>query len=334
MPYGGTGNPVNASKGYSGIAYDGKRDPFAAAAQPNRGFFMQGQRKRMNIVAVLLSLFVPWLLFCFVDAVLSFSIHYRQPLLAYILVVLAFLGVVGTSSIFAAQAVKKKLTDPTYQPSWYIFIAVTALFAFCFGLFAGGYNFETNMQRYYSLENLAQYQDIDTNAYLGQQLMDAGRINFKPGTTLDLGRSMGFKNHDIYCVAPIKSKAGAGDSASAMSSVDFWAVGKNCCSGVSADFHCAGFSDPSALGVIRSMHDEDRAFYRLAVQQAEATYKMTANHPLFFEWVHDADEATNHLATKGYTNYMLCIVSYFMLQGFVTAVVALAFSKLAGGAVN
>jgi hypothetical protein len=324
----GTGNQMNTVQGYTNYpnaysTYNGNQDSFAATSPFKRGmFFVQGQRKRMNIVAILLSLFVPWLLFCFVDAVLSFSIHYKQPYFAYILVLLSFLVVVGLSSIFAASAVTKKFSDPTYQPSWYIFIAVTSALAFTLGLFGGEWNYGTHMLPYYDLLNLARYTDIDTNMYLGQQLMDAGQIEFKTGTALDLGRSMGFKNHDVYCVAPIMTKGGGAPS------VDFWAVGKNCCSGVSADFHCKGFSDPTASGVIRLMRDADRPFYRLAVQQAEATYKMTANHPLFFEWVHSATEATDTFRHNGYINYILGISAYFLLQGFLTAVTALAFSKL------
>jgi len=327
--YGGLGRqaPSNTVKMYSD-SHNGNQNPFSQTSPFARGmFFMNGQRKRMNIVAILLSLFVPWLLFCFVFAIMSLNIHYKHPALTHALVLVAFLCVVGTSAFFAANAMKKKFSDPAYQPSWYIFIAVTSLVAFLAALFAGNWNYVTYMQPYYDLENLGSYQDIDTTAYLGQQLMDAGQINFKQGTVLDLGRSMGFKNHDIYCVAPIVTK-GAGQE----SSVDFWAVGKNCCSGVSADFHCSGFSDPLALGVIRSMHDEDRPFYRLAVQQAEATYKMTASHPLFFEWVHSAEQATNDFAHNGYYTYFVGIASYFLLQIFFTAVVTLAFSKLAAHA--
>lgn len=325
MRYGGTGNPVNAVKGngYSS-AFNGNRDPFTMASPFQRGmFFMQGQRKRMNVVAILLSLFVPWALFCIVFAILSFSIHFTHPEIAYVLIGLSFLCVVGSSAFFAANAIRKRFTEPAYQPSWYIFIAATSFIAFIAAIAAGEWNYETQLQPYYNLQNLASYKDIDTTNYLGMQLMDAGKIDFTKGTALDLGRSMGFKNHDVYCVAPIVTK-GSGD----VQSVDFWAVGKNCCSGVSADFHCAGFSDPSATGVIRMMHNEDRPFYRLAVQQAEATYKMTASHPLFFQWVHSADEATDRYRHTGYLNYFLGITSYFLVQGFLTGVTALAFSKL------
>jgi len=285
-------------------------------------FFMSGQRRRMNIVAILLSLFVPWLLFCFVYGVLVLKLHYSQPVITFILLVVAFLGVVGTSAIFAGNAIKGKFLDPGYQPSWYIFIAVTSLVAFVAALAAGDWDYVYYMQPYYDLNNLASYKDIDTNAYLGQQLMDAGKIDFKAGTVLDLTRSMGFKSRDVYCVAPIVTPGGT------PLSVDFWAVGKNCCSGVAADFHCSGFSDPKATGVIREMHDQDRPFYRLAVQQAEATYHMTASHPLFFKWVHNAQEATNSFSQSGYFNYFVGICAYFLLQIFLTATTALAFSKL------
>merc|ERR1719235_1053110 len=178
------------------------------------------------------------------------------------------------------------------------------------------------MKPYDDLTHMASYKDVNTNDDLGQQLMDAGQIQFAKGTVLDLSRSMGFKNHDIYCVSPIVTKG----SPHQPLSVDFWAVGKNCCSGVSADFHCSGFSDPQNTGVIRLMHDEDRPFYRLAVQQAEATYHLTASHPLFFQWVRDADQATNDYAHRGYYNYFLFIAADFLLQIFLTAVTALAFA--------
>jgi len=284
---------------------------------------VKGQRRRLNVVAILTALFAPWLLFIFVYGVISFSIHYKQPYLAYMLVGLAAGGCLVAIS-YAAKACAKKNFEATYQPSWYVFIAVSCVVAFVLAALAGENNYYQYMQPYYNYINLARYTDIDTNAYLGQQLMDAGQIEFRKGTGLDLGRSMGFKNKDIYCVAPIMTK---GNSAAPLS-VDFWAVGKNCCSGVSADFHCSGFSDPHATGVIRMMHDEERPFYRLAVQQAEATYHMTASHPLFFEWVHNAEEGVNSFAHKGWMSCFLWICSYFTLQAFLTMTTTLAFSKL------
>lgn len=322
MKYDTAGNTV---KGYSSM-YTGNKDPFSMKSPFSRGqVFIHGQRSRLNSVAIAIAFFVPWLLFCAVFVVLSFSLHYSQPAVAYILVALCFL-VVAYTCVQAVLTCKRKETEPTYQPSWYIFLGLSCVLAFALGCYGGEWNFTNFMQPYYDLNNLAEYTNgIDTNEFLGQQLMDAGRIEFKKGTVLDLGRSMGFKSHDVYCVAPIMTK---GSSTSQPLSVDFWAVGKNCCSGVSADFHCAGFSDPHALGAIRMMHDADRPFYRLAVQQAEATYKMTASHPLFFTWVHNADEAVDKYNSKGWLNFVMAVCSYLVLQLFLVLCATLAFAKL------
>lgn len=318
-------NPAgNTVKGYSSM-YNGNRDPFAMKSPFSRGqVFIEGKRRRLNIVGILVSFFVPWLLFCFVYAVLSFQLRYAQPTVSYILVALAFLAGPAYTTGRAVRAFMSRETNPAYQPSWYIFLAGTTIVAFALGVAVGGWNYTNYMQPYYDLNNLAEYKNIDTNEYLGQQLMDAGRIEFKKGTVLDLGRSMGFKSHDVYCVSPILTKGSATESPS----VDFWAVGKNCCSGVSADFHCPGFSDPHATGSLRMMHDADRPLYRLAVQQAEATYKLTAGHPLFFTWVHNADEAVDEFARKGYLHFVLGVCSYFLLQAFLVLSASLAFAKL------
>jgi hypothetical protein len=318
----GKGNTV---RGYSNV-YSAGREPFSEKSTFDRGmYFVAGARRRLNIVAILISLFVPWLTFCSVSFLLSFKLHYKQPVITDVLTLLIFVFVPCLAAYSAIKAMKNKLLEPGYQPSWYVFIAVTALVAYVLGSVFGNSNFTRNMQPYYNLESLAEYVDIDTNAYLGQQLMDAGRIKFREGTGLRIDRSMGFRNRDEYCVAPIITKATSGVEAV---STDFWAVGKNCCSGYSADFHCAGFSDPKATGVIRSMSDADRPFYRLAVQQAEATYKMTAQHPLFFQWVHDADEATDSYKDEGYYKFALGCASHFVLQLFLVGVSALAFAKL------
>jgi hypothetical protein len=278
----------------------------------------------LNYVGILVSLFVPWLLFCFVSFVLTFRIHYWQPGICCILVSLAFLLGVVLPGVFAAKQVKKKFTDPQYLPTWYLYIAATCLVAFLLGAADGEYTYGHFMQPYYDFLNLAVYTDLDTNEFVGQQLMDAGRINFKNGTMLELSHSMGFRNTDMFCVAPIVTK----NSPFKENSHDFWAVGKNCCSGAQADFHCKGFSDPHSTGALRLINHWDRPFYRLAVQQAEATYKISATHPLFFEWVHNADTAMDSYARNGYTSFITGVCANFLLQAFLTGAATLAFSKL------
>ena len=79
------------------------------------------------------------------------------------------------------------------------------------------------------------------NRMLGQQLLDAGIVQFAPGSQLDVKKSMGFKNGELYCVAPIVF-----GTASPVS-YDFWAVGKDCCSGSQADFSCRRWAERAVL---------------------------------------------------------------------------------------
>lgn len=319
MQYGAANNamPMQGFTRSAEPCYDGFSDA--------RGGFAKGQRKRLNIVPILFALFGPWLFFCFIFAVISFGLHYQQPMVAYALIALAsFLGV-AVPAVIAAERRRRQPSEKSWQDrSWFGFFAAACCLAFVLAAYFGECNYASYMKPYYNLGHLHHYNGVDTNMNVGQQLMDAGSITFAPGTVLDVGHSMGFKDHEMYCVSPIMSKA----SATAPISIDFWAVGKNCCSGTKADFHCEGFNDPVAVGGIRLMNDADRPFYRLAVQQAEATYKMTATHPLFFEWVHSTEESIETYAQRGRLNYLMAICGYFMFQGFLTTVMTLAFSTM------
>jgi hypothetical protein len=330
----GTGNvgwyhsipPAAYSKGFDyKETFRGSGNPFAAESPFNRGLiFIHGEKKALNGRAILLALFCPWLLFCFVYLVFGFWLRYAYPMVADALVLVAFLVGVGPCLYWSLRAIKGKMFDQQYVPTWWIFLLITSLVAFFLGMEQGAVCYTSYMKPYYDLKNLEGYSGIDTNDYLGMQLQDAGSISFSSGTTLDLQHSMGFKSKDIFCVSPIKSPV----DQNVPTSIDFWAVGKNCCSGTQADFHCPGFSDPHASGALRLMSEEDRPFYRLAVQQAEATYKMTASHPLFFEWVHNADESMDNFFKTGWSHFVMYAVIYFLGQGFFVACATIAFAKL------
>merc|ERR1719310_1515840 len=116
--------------------------------------------------------------------------------------------------------------------------------------------------------------------------MDAGQVEFVPGTHLDLSLSYGFKMGDTFCIAPIvgpNQTTGKKDG----KRYDFWAIGLNCCSGHAPDFHCGEFQNPKAIRGLRLMDDDKRNMHRLAVKKAQAAFNLKVSQPIFFNWLAD-----------------------------------------------
>jgi hypothetical protein len=280
-------------------------------------------RRRLNSVAILTNVFIPVLVFCLVFGIVSFQVHFAAPWACYALVALIFLLTVGVFGALAqlANVHKHKETEDEHSPMWYNFLAACCLLAIIAGVVFGLQNY-SRMETYYNYHHLNTYTNVDPGAYVGEQLVDAGRVTFKDDVHLDISHSMGFKSSELYCVAPIVSPGMNKDT-----HYDFWAVGKNCCSGVAADFHCQGFKDAVNMGGLRLMNDAERPFYRLAVQQAEATYKITTHKPLFFIWQWDVLQWTEDLRTLAYRSFFFALFTAFVVQIFLVMVATLVFAK-------
>lgn len=288
-----------------------------------KAFYTRSQRHRLNLVPALLSLFVPWIVFCLIYALMSFSIRYQSPEVCNTLMWLAFFAVIAAGGIAAFKAMMKRMDDKQeHEPTWLTFIFLTSLAGWVVAVVLGRLNYSTYMQPFYDYADLNTYAGVDPARMRGQQMMDAGRVQFVANATIDLRRSMGFRNLDTYCVAPITLRG------LPLQSYDFWAVGLDCCSAKAADFHCGEHDNPLARSGLRMLDDERRPFYRLAVQQAEAEYQIKAEHPLFFYWVADASAEMNFSQTEGYKWYLIGMIVHFSWQ-FLCVVLALAgFGKL------
>jgi len=328
-PYSGNGfgeNPYDNDDNAWCCGDDGP-DYGGVGAMPIRPFqkappFVGGSRRRLNVLAMILCLLIPWALFTGVYWVLSFSLRYGQPAIAWGLVGVAALCVLLAGCCALQSTFKKVVGDPTREPNWYMFFFMSMVIAFLLAVVCGQYNFQMNLQPFYDMENLGNFTNIDPSRIRGQQVMDAGQITFSAGTRLDLSKSMGFKSENVYCVAPITMPS------ETPAQYDFWAVGTDCCSGSSADFHCKNFNDPGAIGALRETQDMNRAMYRLAVQQAEATYHIKATHPLFFIWTHDPAAEMEGFRGAGTTWFLAGVFGHFVFQAFLVAVASIAFSKM------
>jgi len=215
---------------------------------------------------------------------------------------------------------KAKIRDR--DPMWYTYAALSFLLATILACAFGDMNFWYNMQPFYDIENLNTYPSVNPAREKGAQLMDAGRVYFADGAGLDPKKAMGFKNLDLYCVAPIVH------GQEQLASYDFWAVGINCCSGVSSDFRCGEFNNPHARSGLRLMRDDQRPFFRLAVQQAEAAYNLKATHPLFFYWMQDPVAEMNSYRDDGFKYYLLGVFTYFAFNLFCVVCAVIGFSKI------
>eukprot|EP00929_Paragymnodinium_shiwhaense_P108332 TRINITY_DN74649_c0_g1_i1.p1 TRINITY_DN74649_c0_g1~~TRINITY_DN74649_c0_g1_i1.p1 ORF type:complete len:333 (-),score=42.41 TRINITY_DN74649_c0_g1_i1:79-1077(-) len=274
------------------------------------------KRNRLNALAITLNLIVPWIVFSVAMAVLSSRFRFVRPTLAWLTALSGF-GMAGVAAYLGYRA-KVRHQDPM----WYTFSALALFVATAAGIVCGDLNFWFNMQPYYDIENLNAYPNVNPTRERGQQLMDAGRVYFQPGTHLDLRRTIGFKNLDTYCVAPIVH------GNSALESYDFWAVGINCCSAVSSDFRCGEFNNPHARSGLRLMRDDQRPFFRLAVQQAEAAYNIKSYHPLFFYWIQDPVYTMNTYREAGFKYFLLAMFASMGFNCVCVGAAMMAFSKI------
>lgn len=162
-------------------------------------------------------------------------------------------------------------------------------------------NYHTFYAPYIDAREGREYDGIPATASAAAH-SDAGVIYFNNDTILDTSRAVGLVGHaHTYCVAPILSRKRSVDDvrAGTLPSVQFWAVGKNCCA-QRADFECNSAGEAGASGGI-VMHDPydlaasillishtDNDEYLRGVEVASALHELTsAASPVFVRWERD-----------------------------------------------
>lgn len=250
-------------------------------------------------------LFVPWLLSTLTFWMRSFDIRRDDDMLANGFCYCLLLPVAAFAWMTSNLAGRG---DP--KPMG--FLTVTSLVGWIVAFLAGGSNYTSFMRPYYDVNSLNVYPSVDPSKYTGSQLMDAGMVHFTPGSALRLDHSIGFKNEDVYCVVPIT----AGPNSS-QSTYDFWAVGTNCCSAHMPDYRCGEYTNPLANWGLRLMDDSKKDMFRLAVQQAEASFNLNAPHPIFFYWLSDPTSEVNAYQDDGFKYFMMFVCGAFSVQLFL-----------------
>lgn len=182
-------------------------------------------------------------------------------------------------------------------------------------VFLGVYCFETYTKPYEIYRASQSYIGVAPSANPGAH-RDAGTIEFVAGSRVASEHSIGIRNGDYYCVAPIVDPDGHSYSG-------FWAAGVNCC-GARGAFHCGDVSNPqvrSGLVVLDESYFsmDEIPEYTKAAEEASAQFTIgMPTKPIFVRWSSDTDAdrdqyfrgATSFLlsATAGLFGFMLVFV--------------------------
>jgi len=285
----------------------------------SRSVFSPGQRIRMNVLPMFGNIFVPWGIFILLLAVMSFSMMYKSPGIGHTITALCIIFWLVTLLV----ALNRRKSDP--EPSWFSYFSLSVGVGVFAALLIGMNIFNKYSLPYQLIKDLKVIGHLDASKEHGQNVMDAGVLYFAEGNIIDATRSWHFKQGSVYCVAPI-IKGEPGKAVSETGSFDFWAVGKDCCSVSSSDFRCGAYANPLARSAIRVLGDEDRKYYRLAVEQAETLYGVMATHPIFFEWSQDPLAVINSWNSKAFSSYVIAAIAGFVLSLLAVSVASCKFA--------
>jgi len=279
-------------------------------------------RRYLNIVAICLSIVLPWAYFCLIYACASFDLRYWKPWLCCLLLAFALLPVVvlGLPSLKHIKTSKRQPPDGRGS-TWYSFILMTMSLSWILGIIFGNMNFRTNMKPSYQYNDMNVYTGVDPATVSGNEMLDAGQVGFVDASLIDVRKSIGFQNLDLYCVAPITVGGRTLDS------YDFWAVGLDCCSTNSADFNCGEYSKKEARMGLRVLDPDQQSFFNLAVRQAEVAYNIKTTHPLFFYWVQSAKSEIAWIKDEGIKYYLIGLIAHLALQILCTMLAAHFFAR-------
>jgi hypothetical protein len=195
---------------------------------------------------------------------------------------------------------------------------------------------------------MVSYVNVDPGVDVGSSFMDASTIYFKESAYVLTQKALAFHNGATYCVAPIVRqpvqlipsqshsdvlRTVTGFAAPRSGTIDFWAVGKDCCGKTGTDgppptFTCGQATSPVARSGMRVLDSNERNMYLLAVQQWSASTGLPVRHPLFFSWAKDPIaevESLYQLACADFWYGLVITLMVSLVLGFVLQVVLQKF---------
>jgi len=237
---------------------------------------------------------------------------------------------VVTFSVFLMAVLRGRYYKSFYQSSvmywgwWPTWLLVFGLAGVFLGATTGSWLWSTALGPFYELQKLQKYRDINPEAVPGERIVDAGLVDFTPFVEMDRAKGGCFMNAgNTYCVAPIVNGGEVKYGTAGVpqtGSYDYFAVGINCCSCPNRDFQCGEWQNPLANSGIRSLDTKSRPYYQLALDDWQASYGKSAKHPMFFDWVQNAEFKWKEMYAKAISKCFMALaaaVSCAMILGFL-----------------
>ena len=152
----------------------------------------------LSTAQLALLVLMPWAIFASLSWGLMSLAVYLYPWLSHVMIVgtamLVLLTVVA-ALLSRGRWLKKGSREDNHPRfmrgyAWWAALAVLSLIAFIAGSVVGSMIFTKYMKGYYDISNLDSYDNVDPSRAAGKQLLDAGRVIFVKGSTLQLKHAM------------------------------------------------------------------------------------------------------------------------------------------------
>lgn len=252
---------------------------------------------------------IPWYVFIVVSLVFALPYHNHKES-TWVLLLLA--------TVFFVVLFNRSATD---ENTWRQYCWGLCVLALGLATGVGLFTYNQFLGNYWHSRDSHSYANVlpseDAAGYA-----DAGKLAFADEARLDTSRALGYKDADIFCVAPILDEV-------PLKEIQFWAVGVDCCER-RGTFDCDDAWDPDARsGVVvvspdRNWHDQ----YALAVRQAEQAFKLaSAPEPVFVRWVVDPDRVTRNYFRFGVGILIVATVAHGVISGVFSHVLRTTVAK-------
>lgn len=252
---------------------------------------------------------VPWVAFIAVSCLFAFAYHH-VPIVIWLLVIL---GIALCAS--QMQSASQRQTAQTLR------LIILAMIALCVAAIVGLINYKRFFAWYWFYEDGHTYTEVNPSEPAAGY-SDASELMFTNRSHIDVTKSLGYKDVQVYCVAPILSN----DPAQNNGPVQFWAAGLDCCAARGL-FGCDDAWNPHARGgaVVPSEATLDGGVldnYRRATRQAEAAFNITsAQTAIVLHWVVDPEQVRRNHFRSGVGMLLISCAVYLALSCLVAGLV-------------